>query len=76
MPRILIFTVSNRLRELNIRHVGNMRIFSSLGGEVTGPLTSTSDSIENCTGEFNWSSSIQLNVHKGGREECTGLTYG
>lgn len=76
-PRILIFAVLHCLRELNIRCVGKAEcIFSSLGGEVTSPLTSTSDSIENCSGEFSWSGSIQLNVRTGGREEHAGLTYG
>lgn len=66
-PRILIFAVFHCLRELNIRRVGKAEcIFSSLGGEVTSPLTSTSDSIEKCSGEFSWSGSIQLTVRTGG----------
>lgn len=76
-PRILIFAVLHGLRELNIRRVGKAEcIFSSLGGEVTSPLTFTSDSIENCLGEFSWSGSIQLKMRTGGWEERAGLTYG
>lgn len=52
--RLLIFAVSNCLWELNIRRVGKAKcvffFFFSLGKEVTSPLISTSDSIENCSG--------------------------
>lgn len=77
-PQILILAVLHCLQELNIRRVGKAEciFFSSLGGEVASLLTSTSDSIENCSGEFSWSSSIQLKVRTGGREERAGLTYG
>lgn len=72
-PRILIFAVLHGPWELNIKRVG---IFFQFRGEVTSPLSSTSDLIENCSGEFSWSGSIQLKVHRGGREERAGLTYG
>lgn len=53
--RFLTFVLSNCLWKLNIRRVGKAKcvfFFSSgLGGEVTSPLTSTSDSIEKCSGD-------------------------
>lgn len=53
--QFLIFVVSNRLWELNIRRVGKAKCdffyFFGLGGEVTSPLTSISDSIEKCSGD-------------------------